>query len=67
MLLARECARKARHKFTNTGIFFDGDPTIIGVTDVGSDVGIGNAEICSITANSLEQFRNVCVLKEEYN
>ena len=48
-------------------IFFDGDPTIIGVTDVGSDVGIDNAEICSITANSLEQFSNVCVLKEEYN
>ena len=35
--------------------FFDGDPTIIGVTDVGSDVGTGNAEICLITANSLKQ------------
>jgi hypothetical protein len=51
-------AREKRgNKFTNKIIFFDGDPTIIGMTDVGSDVGIDNAEICSITANSLEQFR----------
>jgi hypothetical protein len=57
MLLARECVEKRGKKFTNKITFFDGDPTIIGVTDVGSDVGIDNAEICSITANSLEQFR----------
>jgi hypothetical protein len=35
--------------------FFDGDPTTIGLTDVGSDVDTGNAEICLVTANSLEQ------------
>jgi hypothetical protein len=40
------------------GDFFDGDPTIIGLTDVGSDVDTGNAEICLVTANSLEQFSN---------
>ena len=36
-------------------ILFDGDPTTIGLTDVGSDVDTGNAEICLVTANSLEQ------------
>ena len=36
---------------------FDGDPTIAGLTGVGSDVGIGNAEICLVTAQFLEKFR----------
>ena len=35
--------------------FFDGDPTRPGLTGVGSDVDTGNAEICLVTANSLEQ------------
>jgi hypothetical protein len=38
--------------------FFDGDPTRPGLTGVGSDVDTGNAEICLVTANSLEQFSN---------
>ena len=29
-----------------------------GMTGVGSDVDTGNAEICLVTANSLEQFEN---------
>ena len=41
----------------NILILFDGDPTITGMTGVGSDVDTGNAEICLVTANSLEQFR----------
>jgi hypothetical protein len=46
-----------QHDETIPQILFDGDPTIIGLTDVGSDVDTGNAEICLVTANSLEQFR----------
>ena len=42
-----------QHDETITQILFDGDPTIIGLTDVGSDVGIGNAEICLVTAQFL--------------
>ena len=45
------------HDETISQILFDGDPTIIGLTDVGSDVDTGNAEICLVTANSLKQFR----------
>jgi hypothetical protein len=33
----------------------DGDPTNPGMTGVGSDVGIGNAEICSVTAQFLKK------------
>jgi len=47
---------------TNTTIIiipitFDGDPTISGMTGVGSDVDTGNAEICLVTANSSKKFR----------
>ena len=41
----------------NKANFFDGDPTIPGMTGVGSDVGIGNAEICLVTAQFLRKFR----------
>jgi hypothetical protein len=51
---------------TNTTIIiipitFDGDPTISGMTGVGSDVDTGNAEICLVTANSLNSSDIVCV------
>jgi hypothetical protein len=49
-------------------ILFDGDPTIIGLTDVGSDVDTGNAEICLVTANSLERSSDKRVrTKKVYN
>jgi hypothetical protein len=51
---------------TNTTIIiipitFDGDPTKSGMTGVGSDVDTGNAEICLVTANSLNSSDIVCV------
>jgi hypothetical protein len=53
--------QQTRRKFLSNNIktsnSLDGDPTIPGMTGVGSDVGIGNAEICSVTAQFLEKFR----------
>ena len=41
-------------------ILFDGDPTIPGLTGVGSDVDTGNAEICLVTANSSKEVQITC-------
>jgi hypothetical protein len=41
----------------NLKILIGGDPTMPGLAGVGSDVGIGNAEICSVTADSSKKFR----------
>ena len=46
------CSVKQHDEHTQS--FFDGDPMIPGLTGVGSDVGIGNAEICLITAQFLK-------------
>jgi hypothetical protein len=36
---------------------YDGEPMRPGMTGVGSDVDTGNAEICSVTADSSNVFR----------
>ena len=50
-----QATRRNNERNLNHEDFFDGDPTRSGLTRVGSDVDTGNAEICLVTANSLEQ------------